>query len=199
MSEFGPYNEANHEANNYTEYNEQKEYEFVIRESIDKAYNLSPVDAYTFLAHIDRLVHSIIVLHNNLPLVSLSPEYGTRNYIDSIWGISVTSDPYSIFQHVKLRDSSLGGRFEDFYNTEYTPRKATGEEVYNPFSQIQTNLNWKSEAKIRKNTIKKNMIENFNRRFRNIKAKEPYGTWKGATPNGRSRKLRSRKTRKNRR
>ena len=188
MSEFGPYNE----------YNEPNEYVFVITESNDVEHYLTPVEAYTFLTYVEKMLPSIIVLHNNIHFVSLTPEYGTKNYIDSIWGLKTTADPYSIFQYIKSADDKEGGQFEDLYKIEYTSRKAAGEEVYDPFS-ASLNLNWKSIAKIRKNFIKEGLPANYNKQFKNIKSAQPHGTWMGATPNGRSRKTRSRKTRKNRR
>ena len=187
------------DANNYNNYNEPNEYVFVITESKDIAHYLTPVEAYTFLTYVDKMLPSIIVLHNNIHFVSLSPEYGTTNYTDSIWGLQTTADPYSIFQYVKSADTKEGGRFEDLYKIEYTTRKTAGEEVYNPFSQNHTNLNWKSIAKIRKNSLKTDLPENYNKQFKSIKRAQPHGTWSGATPNGRSRKTRSRKTRKTRR
>jgi hypothetical protein len=198
MSEFDNGQKYNNEYTEYNQYNEPNEYVFVITESNDVAHYLTPVEAYTFLTYVNKLLPSIIVLHNNIHFVSLSPEYGTTNYTDSIWGLKTKADPYSIFQYIKSADTKEGGRFEDLYKIEYTTRKAAGEEVYDPFS-ASLNLNWKSIAKIRKNFIKEGLPANYNKQFKNIKRAQPHGTWSGATPNGRSRKTRSRKTRKNRR
>jgi len=192
MSEFNQ--GRNNENESYNLFNELTDYTFIITDSV----KLSPVKAYTFLTYVDELQPSIIVLRDNLYLVSLSPEYGTTNYTDSISGYSVQPDPYSIFQFIKIMDDREGGTFETVYKKEYTEQKAAGEEVYNPFSE--NNLNWKSVARMRKNTLKSSLPQNYNRRFKSIKKAQPYGTWRGATPTSeKNRKMRSRKTRKTRR
>ena len=192
MSEFNQ--GRNNENESYNLFNELTDYTFIITDSV----RLSPVKAYTFLTYVDELQPSIIVLRDNLYLVSLSPEYGTTNYTDSISGYSVQPDPYSIFQFIKIMDDRERGTFETVYQKEYIEQKAAGEEVYNPFSE--NNLNWKSVARMRKNTLKSSLPQNYNRRFKSIKKAQPYGTWHGATPTSeKNRKMRSRKTRKTRR
>jgi hypothetical protein len=192
MSEFNQ--GRNNENESYNLFNELTDYTFIITDSV----KLSPVKAYTFLTYVDELQPSIIVLRDNIYLVSLSPEYGTTNYTDGMSGYTVQPDPYSIFQFIKMMDDREVGTFKDVYEKEYRERKAAGEEVYNPFSE--TNLNWKSVARMRKNTLKSSLPQNFNKRFRSIKKAQPYGTWYGATPNSeKNRKMRSRKTRKTRR
>jgi len=78
-------------------------------------------------------------------------------------------------------------------------KKEAGEEVYNPFSPILTNLNWETASNNRKANIRSLLPKNFNKQFKNRTISLPHGTWQGATPTERKRKTRSRKTRKNRR
>ena len=190
MSEFGPYNEDTYES-----YNGPFYYNFVITDSKNIEHTLTPVDTYTFLTQTNEFLPSIKVFRTNELLISLSPEYGTRNYVDSILGLRVRPEPYFIFQYVfeVERREERGGTFKDEYELEYAQRKEAGEQVFNPFSRNNTNMNWKSVARRRKNTIKSQLPRNYNKQFQNIKQKGPYGKWHGASP------MRSRKTRKNRR
>ena len=173
-------------------------YDFVIRERNLKEYLLTPVDAYTFLTYGDSRLLSIVVLRNDESFISLSPEYHTRNYMDSMSGLTTQADPRSVFQYINSIDASQGGDFQSVYENEYLEKKEAGEEAYNPFSYNQTNLNWKTAANNKKKTIRSLLPGNHNAQFRNHTRSLPYGTWKGLTPNGR-RKMRSRKTRKIRR
>ena len=194
MSEFGPFN------NNGDEYSEPKDYKFIITEGNSVVHYLTPVEAYTFLVDTDSKLASIVLLSNNEYLISLSPEYGTNRYTDAIWGYVTKPDAYSVFQFINTIDSRIGGNFQESYKSEYLERKQAGEDVYNPFSENHHNMNWKTVAKLRKNSLKQQLPENFSTQFRKIKANGPYGKWHGATPvSEKSRKTRSRKTRKNRR
>lgn len=193
MSEFGPFN------NNAYEYNEHKDYNFVITEGNLVVHHLTPVQAYTFLVDTDSILANIVLLSNNEYFISLSPEYGTNRYTDSIWGYVTKLDAYSIFQYIDTVDRRNGGNFQESYKSEFLERKQAGEEVYNPFSENHNNLNWKTVAKLRKKSLKQQLPENFSTQFRKIKANGPYGKWHGATPvSEKNRKTRSRKTRKNR-
>ena len=174
-------------------------YDFVIIERNLTQHHLSPVEAYTFLTYGNSRLLSIVVLRNNQTLISLGPEYGTRNYIDSISGLATQADPRSVFQYINSIDISERGNFQSVYENEYIEKKEAGEEVYNPFSQNQTNLNWETASNNRKATIRSQLLNNHNAQFRNRVRSLPHGTWQGATPTERKRKTRSRKTRKNRR
>ncbi len=173
-------------------------YDFVIIERNLKEHILTPVDAYTFLTYGNSRLLSIIVLCNSQTFISLSPEYHTRYYKDSISGLTTHADPRSVFQYINSIDASQGGNFQSVYENEYLEKKEAGEEAYNPFSYNQTNLNWKTAANNRKRTIRSLLPDNHNAQFRNRTRSLPHGTWQGATPNGR-RRMRSRKTRKIRR
>ena len=186
MSEFNLGREPNEEPNtNYT-----VNYIVAIRELDNTTHYLSPVDGYTFLAHGQVNIESMVIFKNDKLLISFGKTKAT---------------PYSIFQQIREIDEN----FKDIYEAEYAEKKAAGQEVYNPFSAKRGNMNWISVAKLRKNAIKNvlpriyNGRFTYNNRFSAIKQKEPYGIWKGSTPYPETiagvRKLRSRKTRKNRR
>ena len=166
-------------------------YIIAIRDVDNTTHYLSPVDAYTFLTYLNDGFNSMVVFKNDKLITSFGQSKAT---------------PYSIFKQIREIDE----KFKDVYETDFFEKKAAGQEVYNPFSAKRGNMNWKSVAKLRKNAIKNVLprIYNsskftYNNRFSAIKQKEPYGTWKGATPYPETiaavRKLRSRKTRKNRR
>ena len=87
-------------------------------------------------------------------MISLSPEYGTRNYIDGMSGLATRADARSVFQYINSIDISQGGNFQSVYENEYLEKKEAGEEVYNPFSQILTNLNWETASNNRKANIR---------------------------------------------
>lgn len=153
---------------------------------------LSPVDAYTFLTHDFSSVNypnnndailqpKIQVLHNDNFLVVLTeiPPHNrnvTRNamfYEDKIsddFTVQVPTVPLHVFRYIAEIDKQKGGNFVKQYLKEYTAKKAAGQDVYNPFSDRNNNKNWKSVSRNRKNMVL-----------------------------GKMRKLRSRKTRKNRR
>jgi hypothetical protein len=166
-------------------------YIIAIRDVDNTTHYLSPVDAYTFLTYLNDGFNSMVVFKNDKLITSFGQSKAT---------------PYSIFKQIREIDE----KFKDVYETDFFEKKAAGQEVYNPFSAKRGNMNWKSVAKLRKNAIKNVLprIYNsskftYNNRFSAIKQKEPYGIWKGATPYPETiaavRKLRSRKTRKNRR
>jgi hypothetical protein len=193
MSEFNLGREQNNEeynaANNYTAYLPVN-YMLAIRDLDNTIHYLSPVDAYTFLTNTNDNINSIAVFNNDKLVISFGLNKET---------------PYSIFQQIKSADE----KFKDVYETEFATKKAAGQEVYNPFSATSSNMNWKSVAKRRKNAIKntiKRALPTFAERFNLIKGRARLGGWKGATPTPEtitkvmtSGKLRSRKTRKNRR
>ena len=193
MSEFNLGREQNNEeynaANNYTAYLPVN-YMLAIRDLDNTIHYLSPVDAYTFLTNTNDNINSIAVFNNDKLVISFGLNKET---------------PYFIFQQIKSADE----KFKDVYETEFATKKAAGKEVYNPFSATSSNMNWKSVAKRRKNAIKntiKRALPTFAERFNLIKGRARLGGWKGATPTPEtitkvmtSGKLRSRKTRKNRR
>ena len=193
MSEFNLGREPNEEeeTTNNAANNLPANYLVVIREVDNTIHYLSPVDGYTFLAHGQENLDLIVIYKNDKPL--------------TIFRKIKEATPYSMYQQI----SSMDSQFKDKYEAEYAEKKAAGQEVYNPFSAKRGNMNWKSVAKIRKNAIKNvlpriyNSRFTYNERFSLKKQREPYGTWKGATPYPETiagvRKLRSRKTRKNRR
>ena len=174
-------------------------YDFVIIEQNLTQHHFSPVEAYTFLTYGNSRLLSIVVLRNHETLISLGPEYGTRNYIDSMSGLSTQADARSVFQYINSIDISQHGNFQSVYENEYIEKKEAGEEAYNPFSQILTNLNWETASNNRKENIRSLLPKNFNKQFENKTRSFPHGKWQGATPTGRKRKTRSRKTRKIRR
>jgi hypothetical protein len=188
MSEFNLGREPNDEENNYAG-NLPANYIVAIRDLDNTTHYLSPVDAYTFLTYLNDGFNSMVVFKNDKLIISFGPSKST---------------PYSIFQQIREKDE----KFKEVYERDYAEKKAAGEEVYNPFSTKRGNMNWKSVAKLRKNAIKNvlpriyNNRFTYNERFSMKKQKEPYGIWKGATPYPETiakLKLRSRKTRKNRR
>ena len=191
MSEFNAWRETNEEEENYATNNLPTNYIVAIRDVDNTTHYLSPVDAYTFLTYLNDGFASMVVFKNDKLITSFGQTKTT---------------PYSIFHQIREIDE----KFKDVYETEYAEKKAAGQEVYNPFSAKRGNMNWKSVAKLRKNAIKivlpriyNSSKFTYNNRFSAIKQKEPYGIWKGSTPYPETiaavRKLRSRKTRKNRR
>lgn len=192
MSEFNLGREPNEEEENtnYAANNLPANYILAIRDVDNTTRYLSPVDAYTFLTYLNDGFNSMVVFKNDKLITSFGQTKTT---------------PYSIFQQIREIDE----KFKEVYETEFAEKKAAGQEVYNPFSAKSGNMNWKSVAKRRKNAIKSvlpqiyNSRFSYNERFSLKKQREPYGTWKGATPYPETiaavRKLRSRKTRKNRR
>jgi len=174
-------------------------YDFRIIERNLTQHHLSPVEAYTFLTYVNSRLLSIVVLRNDQTVISLSPEYGTRNYIDSMSGLSTQADSRSVFQYINSIDISEYGNFQSVYENEYIEKKEAGEEVYNPFSRYLTNLNWETASNNRKASIRSLLPKNFNKQFENKTRNLPHGTWQGATPTEKKRKMRSRKTRKIRR
>jgi len=189
MSEFSLGRKQNNEEYNYAA-NLPVKYIIALRELNNTIHYLSPVDAYTFLTNTNDNINSIAVFNNDKLVISFGLNKET---------------PYSIFQQIKSADE----KFKDIYETEYAEKKAAGQEVYNPFSAKSGNMNWKSVAKRRKNAIKntiKRGLPTFEERFNFIKGRGRLGGWKGATPTPetiekimKTGKLRSRKTRKNRR
>ena len=188
MSEFNLGRDPN-EKEEY--YNISANYVFDITELDDTKYFLSPVEAYAFLAHGMENVKSIVLNKNDKPLI--------------VFGKNKEATPYSMYQQI----SSMDSQFKDVYEIEYAEKKAAGQEVFNPFSAKSGNMNWISVAKRRKNAIKntiKRALPTFEERFNFIKGRGRLGGWKGATPTPetiekvmKTGKLRSRKTRKNRR
>ena len=194
MSEFNLGRKLNEEeeTTNYAANNLPANYVFNITELDDTKYFLSPVKAYSFLAHGMENVKSIVLYKNDKPLIVFSKK-------------NKEATPYSMYQQISLMES----QFKDVYETEYAEKKAAGQEVFNPFSAKSGNMNWISVAKRRKNAIKntiKRALPTFEERFNFIKGRGRLGGWKGATPTPetiekvmKTGKLRSRKTRKNRR
>ena len=186
MSEFNLGREPNEEPNtNYT-----VNYIVAIREEDNTTHYLSPVDGYTFLAHGQVNIESMVIFKNDKLLISFGKTKAT---------------PYSIFQQIREVDEN----FKDIYEAEYAEKKAAGQEVYNPFSEKSGNMNWISVAKRRKNAIKntrRRELSTIEKRLNFIRGSERLGGWKGATPTSetiervlKTGKLRSHKTRKNRR
>ena len=104
-----------------------------------------------------------------------------------------------VFKYIESVDKRMEGQFKSIYEEEFFRRSDDGEELYNPFSQTQKNLNWRAISSMRKNFLISQMPRNFNNRFRNRSRKERYSLFQGATPTAETEGSRSRKTRKNRR
>ena len=193
MSEFNLGREPNEEeeTTNYAANNLPANYIVAIRELDNTTHYLSPVDGYTFLAHEQENLDLIVIYKNDKPL--------------TIFRKIKEATPYSMYQQI----SSMDSQFKDVYETEYAEKKAAGQEVYNPFSEKSGNMNWISVAKRRKNAIKntrRRELSTIEKRLNFIRGSERLGGWKGATPTSetiervlKTGKLRSRKTRKNRR
>jgi hypothetical protein len=192
MSEFNLGREPNEEeeTTNYAANNLPANYIIAIRDVDNTTHYLSPVDGYTFLTYLNDGFNSMVVFKNDKLITSFGQTKTT---------------PYSMYQQI----SSMDSQFKDKYEAEYAEKKAAGQEVFNPFSAKSGNMNWISVAKRRKNAIKNTIrraLPAFEERFNFIKGRGRLGGWKGATPTSetiervlKTGKLRSRKTRKNRR
>ena len=183
------------------------DYLFIITEFTKEGpitHKLTPVNAFTFLSYEHKYLPKIAVTYKSEYLVLLYPtnDKNTIVYQDSVWNFIVRPEPYHVFNYIDSMDERQEGNFKSIYEEEFLQKKDAGEEVYNPFSPSNNNLNWKSISTIRKNYTKSVMPPNFTKKFRTIRNKQPYGLWQGATPlpeENTNRKSRSRKTRKNRR
>jgi len=158
----------------------------------NQAVELSPVDAYTFLTHDFSSVNfpnnndailqpkiqvlyndNFLVVLNEIPPLNRNITHNAKFYEDTIsddFTIQVPTVPLHVFRYIAEVDKQKGGNFVKQYIEEYTTKKAAGQDVYNPFSDRNNNKNWKSVSRNRKNMVL-----------------------------GKTQKLRSRKTRKNRR
>ena len=104
MSEFNLGREPNEEPNtNYT-----VNYIVAIREEDNTTHYLSPVDGYTFLAHGQVNIESMVIFKNDKLLSSFGKTKAT---------------PYSIFQQIREVDEN----FKDIYEAEYAEKKAAGQ------------------------------------------------------------------------
>jgi hypothetical protein len=183
------------------------DYLFVITEFPDDDANepivhkLSPVDAYTFLINEHTFLPKIAVISDNDFLVVLFPSSNKNRivYHDSVWNNFIRPEAYHVFKYIESVDKRMEGQFKSIYEEEFFRRSDDGEELYNPFSQTQQNLNWRAISSMRKNFLISQMPRNFNNRFRNRSRKERYSLFQGATPTAEIEGSRSRKTRKNRR